>query len=269
MTMIFFFLSTLALAAPCEPATVVNELGEVVGSMGDGSALLEVDSWEEEEEWEAEEPWALPGGELTDQDILDALAHLRKEGGSLSTVFGMLGDGTPRTLDGQVVRNLIEQSGAQLGILPLESLVKVVSDGKSMEFKFDFNGRSSYEVRTPRVRMWVLRNGRPRRESAGGDRIEVQDRVRFELSPNGITGVREGDLKGRWAFFSVNVGLETARDPGRVATLDGNPVLVTDDNDRPVERNGVYQSATFDDWVVVSTGDGESDKTWVGIPPLF
>ena len=268
--MLLLLLTSLALADDCDPIPapgVVDELVDVVDSLeGDGVA----DMAPVEEEADPEDTaWTLPEGALSQQDILDAIAHLRKEGGSLATVFGMLGDGKSRSLDGEVVRALILQSGAALGILPLDALRAVVIEDNFMESQFDFGRADSKEIRTPKSSVLVLRNGQLRKKSTGGVRIEVNQRVRFNLDETGVTGVQVGGMTGRWGFFSADLDVRTVRDEGRVATLDGYPVVGTDETGAPLMEDGEYKTTLYDDWLVISSSDDPADDTWMGIPPLF
>jgi hypothetical protein len=268
--MIFLLLSTLAFADHCDPVSApdcVDELGELVDAMeedgvSDSAPVEEFDDSEEEE-------WALPEGTLNQQDILDALAHLQEEGGSLAAVFGMLGDGKSRTLDGGVVRELIQQSGAALGILPLDALQAVVIEDNVMEFQFDFGGDESLEIRTPKSTVLAVRNGRLKKFSTGDDRVEVNQRVRFNLDENGVTGAQVGGLTGHAFIFFADLDVKTVRDENRMDMHEGFPVAILDEGGAPVMENGEFKTATYDDWLVISANDDPADDTWIGIPPLF
>jgi hypothetical protein len=270
--MLFFLLTSLALADHCDPVSApdcVDELLEVVDALEeDGVSDIAL---VEEVVLPEDTGWTLPEGALSQQDILDAIAYLREEeeGASLASVFGMLGDGKSRSLEGYLVREVIRQSGAVLEILPLDELQAVVIEDNVMEFQFDFGGVESTEIRTPRSSVLVLRNGRLRKKSTGGVRIEVNQRVRFNLDETGVTGVQVGGMTGRWGFFSADLDVRTVRDEGRVATLDGYPVVGTDETGAPLMENGEFKTTTYDDWLVISESDDPADDTWMGIPPLF
>jgi len=149
--------------------------------------------------------------------------------------------------------------------LPLDDLVEVRTDGETMEFFFDFDRAESIDLRTPKTEIVVLKNGRAKTRKSGGDRITVRDRVKFDISPEGITGVREGDLVGHLFFFSATLDFQTVREPGRVATDGGDPILVTDADGEPVVgEDGNWEFRTYDDWLVVHAGPG--DPSYVGIP---
>ena len=268
--MLFLLLSSLALADHCDPVSApdcVDELLEVVDSMEEDGVS---DSARVEEAGLPEEiGWTLPEGALSEQDILDAIEHLRNEGGSLATVFGLLGDGKSRFLEGNVVQALILQSGAALGILPLDALQAVVIEDNVMEFRFDFGGADSLEIRTPKSTVLALRNGRLKKYPTGGDRIEVNQRVRFNLDETGVTGVQVGGLTGHAFIFSADLDVRTVRDENRMDMHEGFPVVGIDETGAPLMENGEYKTTTYDDWMVISTSDDPADDTWIGIPPLF
>jgi hypothetical protein len=270
--MLCLLLSTLALADHCDPVSApdcVYELLEVVDAMEEEDGVSDIAPVEEAGLPE-DTGWTLPEGALSQQDILDAIAYLQEEEGtSLASIFGMLGDGKSRSLEGYLVREVIRQSGAVLEILPLDELQAVVIEDNVMEFQFDFGGVESTEIRTPRSSVLVLRNGRLRKKSTGGVRIEVNQRVRFNLDETGVTGVQVGGMTGRWGFFSADLDVRTVRDEGRVATLDGYPVVGTDETGAPLMENGEFKTTTYDDWLVISSNDKPGDDTWIGIPPLF
>jgi len=250
----WFLVSTVFAYVDChifqEPCT--EDLVEVLES-------IELDPVEEPA---AVEPYAgLPPGELTAQDLEEAWAHFQEEGMGLPGVFAVLADGQARVLPGDVVRELVERAGADTGLLPLDRLVEVVSDGSVLDFHFDFEGESSFKSRTPDTTVYYLDDGELKSTVVAGRNVKVKEQVQIEISPDGIEGVRRGDVK--ISGFKVNVYTES--EPGKVATHKGNPVVAVDENGEPIMNEaGEYVLKTYDDWVVVDPPLGSD--VWVGLP---
>lgn len=223
----------------------------------------------------ARAPAALPAGELSASALEAWFTTFRASGGGpVSRVFAALADGKPRTLSGEVVRELFAKNGLDLsGILPMDDLDSIASDGRSVEFRFKFDSRREQRkgkvITVPGADTWVLKNGRPVLMKGEDQRLRVQQTVRFSIGPGGLTGLREGDIQPDGGFLVgyVNVDMEMLQDPGRVALHDGEyPVLVTGDDGRPITSGGRYVTRTYDEWVKISGPLGIT--RYLGLPAI-
>ena len=238
-----------ALQDPCS-----EDLAEVLES-------LEQDVLDEPE---ISQPYmGMPAGNLSAEELKQAWEHIHAQGSGILGLFAELADGQERFLPGAVVQELIERSGADIGLLPLDYLVEVYSDGSVMDFFFDFGGETSFTTKTPDEIIYYLRDGVLQSAVQPGRKIKVKDTVQILISPNGIEGVRRGDLR----ISGFKVDLRTEYRPGRVLTHEGYPVVEADLLGDPVkDEDGTYQVQTFDDWIVVDPPF--LSDVWIGIPTI-
>ncbi len=245
----FGYVACNGLQDPCS-----QDLAEVLES-------LEQDVLDEPE---ISQPYTgMPAGDLSAEELEQAWEHIHAQGRGLSGLFAELADGQERFLPGAVVHELIERSGANIGLLPLDHLVEVYSDGRVLDFIFDFDGNSSFTTKTPDTIIYYLRDGVLQTGIEPGRRIKVKNTVQIRISPNGIEGIRPGDL--RISGFKVDV--RTEYQPGRVLTHEGYPVVEADLLGDPVkDEDGTYQIQTYDDWLVVDPPF--LSDVWIGIPRI-
>ncbi|MEE2752086.1 MAG: hypothetical protein VX519_11710 [Myxococcota bacterium] len=218
----------------------------------------------EEEEAPSVEPYAgLPAGPLTADDLEEAWAYFHEQGTGLTGVFSALADGQERLLPGAVVKELIERAGADIGLLPLDKLVDVYSDGSVMDFQFDFDGESTFSTETPETTIYYLKNGELYSKEQSSRTVKVKENLQIEISPNGIEGIRRGDLK----ISGFKVGIRTEVEPGRVLTHKGYPVVAVDENGEPIVNDaGEYVVQVYDDWMVIDPPMGSD--VWIGVPTI-
>jgi len=209
-------------------------------------------------------PGALPTGTLTADDLEAAFQQVDAEGSGLRGLFALLADGESRTLPGDVVRAMFEKYGVQLDLLPLGSLSQIVSDGRSVEFQFDFSGQK--EVNIPKGTAWVYKGGRARQIKTDAQRLRFRNRVQFTIGAEGLTGLRSGDVQayGGWLAGFVNINLFMKRDEGQVAETDGHPTLAVGEDGRPVVQDGKYVYQRYDDWLVITGPLGYRSE--MGVP---
>jgi len=216
---------------------------------------------------------ALPRGTLSSADVEAAFLRVQRSGGGLSDLFGLLADGVPRTLPGAAVRDMMDKFGVTLDILPLDKLGSVVSDGGSVEFRFDFSG--THEIELPGTATWTLANNgdlqatrgnRPRKKRGDSSELRFKSTVRFTVDENGLTGLRKGDIEAYGGFLAgwVNLNLFSESHEGRVAK-DGKRVLLeTDESGDPLVRDGRYVPQRYDNWLVITGPLGYRQE--IGIP---
>jgi len=218
----------------------------------------------EEEEAPSTEPYAgLPAGDLTAEDLEEAWSYFHDQGTGLTGVFSALADGQERVLPGEVVKELIQRAGADIGLLPLDQLVEVYSDGSVMDFQFDFDGEPTFSTQTPESTIYYLKDGELLTKVQPSRTVKVKESLQIEISPEGIEGVRRGDLK----ISGFKVGIHTEVDPGRVLTHKGFPVVAVDENGEPlVDEAGEYVVQVYDDWMIVDPPFGSD--VWIGVPKI-
>lgn len=225
----------------------------------------------------APDQYVLPVGTLTADDLERAFQYIVSQNQGVAALFGLLADGQKHVLSGAVVRDLFKKYGVTLDFLPIDTLVDVVAENGTVTFNFDFGGASNRKVRLPDARVTVLKsrnsadptlvdgkNKAETRESEGRE-LKVSRQVQLQVGPGGITGIREGDIKVGWALGWLDLSLQSAHVPGKVATQDGKTVLATDANGQPLVRDNHYVPQTFDDWILLKAGPAEVE---VGIPTL-
>ncbi len=220
-------------------------------------------------------PGALPEGALSAADLEAWFSAFRGSGGGpVSKVFAALADGKSRTLSGEVVRELFAKNGLDLSsILPMDDLDAVVSDGRTVEFRFKFSSRRDQRkgkiITIPGTDTWVLKGGEPVLLRGEPQKLKVQQTVVFTIGPGGLTGLREGDIRPYGGFLAgyVAVDMEQVREPGRVALSDGKyPILVTGADGKPVQSGGRYVTQTYDEWVKISGPFGIT--RYIGLPAI-
>ena len=203
---------------------------------------------------------ALPRGTLTPEDVEAAFLKVQRGGGGLSDLFGLMADGVPRTLPGAAVRSMMTKYGVTLDVLPMDKLTDVVSDGRSVEFRFGFTG--THEVELPATTTWSVADGkgwrihqnRARQKTGDETRLRFKSAVKFTINQDGLTGMRAGDIEAHGGFLVgwVNLNLFTERAPGKLAK-DGKRVLIEVDKDgKPLIRDGSYVPQRYDNWLVIT-----------------
>jgi hypothetical protein len=227
----------------------------------------------------AAEQWVLPSGELSAADLERAFQEVVKNGSGIMGFFGLLADSQARTLSGEIVRAMFAKYGVALDFLPLDALNRVEAANGKVTFHFDF-GRDGYrDIQLPGSSQKVLdsrlrsdpylvdRKNRVRDEKNDGKKLRLQSQLQFSVSPNGLSGVREGDLAvHHWLAGWVNMNVQSERHPGKVATGEKDrPVLRTDSRGDPVVVDGHYQPQRYDDWVVITAAGRRIE---VGIPAM-
>ena len=221
-------------------------------------------------------PQGLPEGELTAEDLWQAIEGLLAENGSMRDLYALLADGKERWISGEVIRELFAQIDGAVDFLPLEDLVSLYSDGQSLVFRFDFGGDSSKDIKMPATRQLVLTEPGPlggyevgprskaEQVETKGKTFRVSNEVQMYLSEEGILGIRQGDIKVK-AFFWFTVDFHTEHREGGVALSDGKPVLRESDTGGPLVIDGFYQPQRYDDWAVIEAGGRVVPN---GLPPL-
>lgn len=249
---------------PCRPSgadEVVGDLEEIVETAPETS-----------------ETWVLPTGELTSQDLEKAFETLLDRGEGIFALFGMLADGQARTLPGDVVRELFEKYGVSIDFLPLDTLQEITSDGASVTFKFDFGGDDTRDVKLPDSQVTFLksrhsddptrvhRRNYVKETTSKGRTLRVSEEVRLTIDENGVTGIREGDIKVGWFLGWLDMSLHTEHEQGKQEMYDGKyPVLVTGEDGEPVVVDDHYQVRSYDDWVII---EAAGRKVEIGVPAL-
>jgi hypothetical protein len=149
---------------------------------------------------------------------------------------------------------LIEGREALLDYLPLADLRDVVIEGDTLELRFDFEGKKSREVVIPAALYVALdpRTKRPVTLTTEENTLIVRSSIRFELGPDGISAVREGDLKVVYGIFRVNLTAHTeTHRRRRVTDEQGRVLLEVDAGGRPVTRGGDFVPLTSNEWLII------------------
>jgi len=184
-------LTTTAFAAPCAPSMEAGALSEHMDAALDDLS-------------------AMPEGELSRDDIEQALDQFDTDGMDLITGFAdLLSDGLPRSIDGAVVADLLEQYAPELAaVLPLDALSSIESDGSEVTLNFD--GDVS-DINVP----------------ANGDRGEMAVRitrpaVSLQITPDGFRSRQLGALRIASAAGGLPSALLSLRpDAGAVLRFSG------------------------------------------------
>ncbi len=161
-----------------------------------------------------------------------------------------------------------------LQFLPIEKVVKMnIGDG-TMDITFDFDGEKEKAFRMPKGKIWILseevfegkRKGSPKPKTIGGEIIILKNTLHLKINAKGIVGVREGDMQGKKLFFKGNLKIKTLRLPKKILKHEGDLVLMENEDNTPLQRNGIYVPQRFDEWLIVQKPSGEIIE--VPIPSL-
>jgi hypothetical protein len=217
---------------------------------------------------------ALPAGRLDGAQLEAAFLEVQRGGGGLKSLFALLADGVARELPGDVVRGLMQKYGVSMDILPIDKLDRIVSDGRSVEFRFDFKGQQ--EVTVPGGAAYAVKRSDPsptysadsklKTIKSDASKLRIKSRVKFTISEDGITGLREGDIQadGGWLAGWVNIGLHMETHPGKYAMEGDRPLVKVGEDGRPEVVNGRYVSQRYDNWMVITGPLGYRKE--IGIP---
>jgi len=174
---------------------------------------------------------------------------------------------------------LFARFGVALDFLPVDALREVVAEGGKVTFRFDFAGEDTREVKLPDSTRKVLdsRNkqdpfaadgrNRVKEDKSDGKSLRLRSELQFTVGPEGLTGVRAGDLAvHHWLLGWVDIQVHSERHPGRIAVGDKDrPVLQTDARGEPIVVSGHYQPQRYDDWAVI---EAKGQRIEAGIPAL-
>jgi len=218
-------------------------------------------------------PEGLPSGTLSLADLESAFDKLAQDGATISDFFALLADGKSRTLPGDVVRQALQKYGVSLPFLPVDDLVNITSNGSALTVNLDFGRSSAKKLKLPKTTSTVVtstsRNDpyntgstRLQSVSGGGHTLVVQDTLTLGISDKGLTSISGVAVK---KLFNFSVNGHSEHSPGKTLTEDGDVVVQTDSQGRPVIENGHYVPQTFDDWIILEVAGRRIE---IGVPAL-
>jgi len=210
-----------------------------------------------------EAPWTgLPEGAISADDLRSALAHLQAQDANLAAFLALMADGKGRSISGEVIRSMVVEGDELAAILPLDKLDEVVSDGRSLQVRF--NTRGAITVEPPAQQVWVYKRGQATRITPKTTPIRLASTLNFTLGPEGISGLRKGDIQAKAGIFGyVSVGLTMEAKPGQIAEVDGYPLLELGDDGQPLRVDGQLRYQRYDHWAVITA---PFTRVEVGLP---
>lgn len=224
----------------------------------------------------ASSQFALPSGNLSAADLASAFEHLKSTDQGIAAVFGLFADGQKRVVPGNVVRDIFQKNNVKLDFLPIETLREIRAENGKVTFSFDFGGDDSKTIRLPdstskqldsRLKSDPLKVDPKNKvidQKSEGKTLKVNKDVEFSVSKEGITALREGDIKVK-ALLWFSLGIHTEKIPGKVAMDESRTVLATDSSGNPQVRDGHYVAQSYDDWVILEAG---GKRIEIGVPKL-
>ncbi len=218
-------------------------------------------------------PQGLPSGTLSLADLEAAFDKLAQDGATISDFFALLADGKSRTLPGDVVRTALEKYGVDLPFLPVDDLVDITSDGSELTVNLDFGRKSSKKLELPETTSTVVTSTsssdpyatgstRLKNVSGGGHTLVVQDTLTLGISDKGLTSIEGVAVK---KLFSFGVDGHSEHTPGKLATEDGDVIVQTGSDGKPVVENGHYVPESYDDWIILEVAGRTIE---IGVPAL-
>lgn len=233
----------------------------------------------------AEQPrLQVPGGVLSLEDILKLEPLCQRRHVSFYNLYPLATDGMPRSLSGDVVRRLCARVTSQrfrkLRFLkPLLAVMRgVETNGHDrLTVTFDMGKAGAMEVTTPVNNKWVVESGLSvdpfrvhklnvlRPVTTEARTFVIRDKLTFTVNSKGIAAVADGDITFK-AIFKFNALVYTVHNVRRIEVdSSGRPYVRLDPTGRPIVKDGHYQPALYDDWLVISV---LSKETWIGLPAL-
>lgn len=206
---------------------------------------------------------SLPGGSLHAPDLVrwfSAAPHGRV---GLSTILALAADGEERVVPGDAVREVWRRMRLDAGLLPLAELREVRVGGGKLELSFDFGPSGEKVLRIPEKRVLTLVSkdesdpfaARAPNHALAATResrsIRIRDRVRLSVEDGRVVQVERGDVEVRWALGWLPIALESLHQPGRIATRQGRPLLMLDEDGQPLVQSGQLVPRRADDWLVI------------------
>lgn len=218
-------------------------------------------------------PQGLPSGTLSLADLEGAFEQLAQDGATISDFFALLADGKNRVLPGDVVRAALEKYGVNLPFLPVDDLESITSNGRELTVNLDFGRSSSKKLKLPETTSTVVSSTSSsdpyatgsthlKNVSGGGHILVVQETLKLGLSSQGLTSIEGVSVK---KFFSFAVDGHSQNSPGKLLTLDGDVVVQTGTDGKPVVQDGHYVSESYDDWIILEVA---GRKIEIGVPAL-
>jgi len=148
-----------------------------------------------------------------------------------------------------------------------------------LEMNFNFGpGVKETMIKIPGTYNWVLEQkykedpylvhklNTPRYLMTDPRTLIFKSQVRFTMSPQGIAGMREGDIQLKAAFLKLNAGMRTEHKPGTIEYDSGDrPYIEMLGHNRPVIVDDHYVPRRLSDWLVVTV---LKKDIWIGLPDL-
>jgi len=246
----------------------------------------------------------LPEGEIASQDI-NSIVELVSAGARDITyplIFAKLA-GKQRIVTGEVLRPFFQEllskadvttPGSQpppdvavpnsshealdvLGKLASQ-IVDIRTGVDFLEMNFNFGpGVKEATLKVPGSFNWVLEQkyktdpylvnpgNTPKFLSSEPRVLVIKNQVRFSMSPQGIAGIREGDIQVK-VMIKWNAGIRTELKPNTVEYDSMDRPYIEMADGKPVIVNDHYVPRRLNNWLVVTV---LKKDIWIGLPDLF
>jgi hypothetical protein len=265
----------------CITEGAVDALSELVEVL---EAELEEESGEDEQalaDAEVEEipaveevPVTLPTGDIDAETLLRIFGQWKEESPSLLQILSRLVDGESRSISGDAIREAAElaglslpqfvPAGALVGIQIEDGELRVILDGDQ---RIPVDAKETYvlDVRDESDPFSVSGTSVLVNHETSSYTLHINEELVFSIGPEGIIGIRDGDLWGSKFIFSQDISLRSVHGEPGYEKLEGYVVLQTDESGEPLIVDGNYVPKEADEWLEVTAG---GDTTLLGVPRL-
>jgi len=177
-------------------------------------------------------------------------------------------------LEPPLVRSLV-LAAELLALLPLERAERLELTPQHLVLVFDEAARAGIEVAVPERPCYALdpddeldplRDGRAVRMRGDARRLRLNQRLRFEIGPQGLDGLVTGDIEVLTGPFDFDLEVRIEHRPRAVARDKfGRALLALDARGKPRKHAGRWIVLRHDDWLVMEAM-GQRVELGLGAP---